>query len=124
MKKVKTDKGFITFSTPDPINGNISAYKVAQDGSMETIGKVSTYYLPEEGCVLYTAIDLENQQIFPSTTDFTEIETHFISYAQAQSEKSFMEDMLREAEKSNKRKESLKHIRNLKIKDFGFIKSY
>lgn len=124
MKKVISDKAIITFSTPDSINGCIYVNKVFADGSMENIGKIETYYQEEEGCVLYTAFDLHSQQIFPSTTDFTEIETHFISHAKAQSEKSFMEDMLREAEKSNKRKESLKHIRNLKFRDFGFIKSY
>ena len=124
MKKVNTNKGYLTFSTPDPLNGNISVLKVAPDGSMETIGKISTYYLPEEGCVLYTASDLESQQIFSSSTDFSEIENGFIQYAKEQSEKSFMEDMLKEAEKSSKRKESLRHIRNLKFKDFEYIKSY
>lgn len=91
---------------------------------METIGKVNTYYLPEEGCVLYTAIDLENQQIFPSTTDFTEIETHFISHAKAQSEKSFTETMLQEAELQKNRKDALQSLRNLKYRKFQLFKSF
>ena len=124
MKRPKTDKGFITFSTPDPINSIVSVLKVFPDGSMETIGKIHPYYRPEEGCVLYTAFDLESQQIFPSSTDFTEIENQFIHYAKQQSEKSFTEAMLKEAEKPLSRKDALRTIRNLKFKDFGFNRSY
>ena len=124
MKRVNTDKGFITFSTPDPINSIVSVLKVFPDGSMETIGKIYSDYLPEEGCVLYTASDLEGMQIFPPSTDFTEIENQFIHYAKEQSEKSFTEAMLKEAEKPLRRKEALRTIRNFKFKDFGFNKSY
>ncbi|NVN95458.1 MAG: hypothetical protein HXX18_09275 [Bacteroidetes bacterium] len=124
MKKTSSEKSYISFSTPDPINSIVSVFKVFPDGSMETIGKINSYYLLEEGCVLYTASDLESQQIFPSSTDFTEIENQFIQYAKEQSEKSFIEAMKAEAEKSTNRKESLRHIRNLKFKDFEFNKSY
>ncbi len=124
MKKANTDKGFISFSTPDPVNSIVSVFKVFSDGSMETIGKIHPYYREEEGCVLYTAFDLESQQIFPSSTDFTEIENRFINYSKEQSEKSFTEAMLKEAEKPLSRKEALSTIRNYKFKDFGFNKSY
>ena len=113
----------VSFSSPDPINGIVSVFRVHKDGSTETIGKIHADYYPDEGYVVYTGTDLEYQQIFQPSTEFTEIEDQFISYAKKQSEKSYTETMLLEAEKQKGRKASLQNIRNLKFNNLSIIKS-
>ena len=124
MKANQTEKEFITFSSPEPMNNTVFVSKVHSDYTTEIIGKIYPKFNAEEDTIYYTSTNIQGEELFPPTTDFTEIENRFIQYSKEQTEKSLMETMQLEAEKPMGRKESLRHIRNLKFKDFGCIKSY
>ena len=120
MKKAPTERMLVKFSTPDSFM-NTTVYRVLPDNSTEIIGRVYTDSSAGENSITYISTNNQGEEIFPPTTDFTDIGNYFEKYAKELSEKSFMEDIMAETEKSAEREESLKSIRNLKSREIQQI---
>jgi len=116
MKEKLTDKVIITFSSPEPMNNIVFVSKLNSDYTTKLIGKIHPKFKAEEDTIYYSATNIMGEELFPPTTDFTEIEKQFENYSKEISEISFIETMQKEAEKQSYRRETLKTIRNLKIK--------
>ncbi|MCX6232938.1 MAG: hypothetical protein NTZ33_15520 [Bacteroidetes bacterium] len=124
MKVNQSDKVIISFSSPESMNNTVFVSKVHSDYTTEVIGKIYPKFNSVEDTIYYTSINIQGEELFPPTTDFSEIEKQFEKYAQESSDISLMETMQKEAEKPIGRKESLRAIRNLKIKNLEILKSF
>ncbi|MFA6089449.1 MAG: hypothetical protein WC755_06300 [Candidatus Woesearchaeota archaeon] len=117
MKKQKKDKALIEFSKPDPITNIVIVNRVLQNSTTEPIGKVYPDLSNGEDSLIYISVNNAGEEIFPPSSDFTEIENQFEKYAKELSEKSLIEEMISENDKVEKRSKSIKSIRNWKIKN-------
>ncbi len=124
MKTNQTDKEFIIYSSPEPMNNVVFVSKVHPDYTTEIIGKIYPKFNTEEDTIYYTSTNLQEEVISPPTTDFTEIENRFIQYAKDQAKKTLKETMLQKAELQKNRKDALQCLRNLKHRKFQLFKSF
>jgi hypothetical protein len=124
MKTSQTDKEIIIFSSPEPMNNVVFVSKVHTDYTKEIIGKIYPNFNVEENSIYYTSTNLLGEEIFPSSTDLTEIENRFKQYAKEQSEKTFTETMIQKAELQYNRKNALQSLRNLKYRKLQLFKSF
>ncbi len=116
MEKSSTDRVLVEFSKPDNMN-TVTVFRILPDYSTEPIGKVYPDSSSGDDSLIYISANNQGEEIFPPTSDFTEIENQFVKYAKKLSAKSFMEDMISEAEKIKEREWSITNIRNWKIKN-------
>lgn len=117
MKKPKKDKALIEFSKPDPITNMVIVNITLPNNTTKPIGKVYPDLSHGEDSLIYISVNNAGEEIFPPSSDFTEIENQFEKYAKELSEKSLIEEMVSENEKVDTRNKSIKSIRNWKIKD-------
>lgn len=117
MKKSQAERPLVIFSTPDSFMNEVTVFRVLSDNSQEPIGKVYPDLSNGEDSLIYISTNNQSEEIFPPTADFIKIENRFKKYAEELSIRSFTEAMTAEAEKIENRKESVKSIRNMKIRN-------
>lgn len=124
MKTSQTDEEIIIFSSPEPMSNTVFVSRIHPDYTTEIIGKIYPNFNTEEDSIYYTSANIRGEQLFPPTTDFTEVENRFKQYAKEQSEKSLTETMLQKAEQQKNRKDALQSLRNLKYRNLQLFKSF
>lgn len=124
MKTSQTDEEIIIFSSPEPMSNTVFVSRIHPDYTTEIIGKIYPNFNTEEDSIYYTSANIRGEQLFPPTTDFTEVENRFKQYAKEQSEKSFTATMLQKAEQQKNRKDALQSLRNLKYRNLQLFKSF
>jgi hypothetical protein len=116
MKKSPSDEIQISYSTPDSFKNEVTVFMVLPDNTTEAIGKVYPDLSKGEDSLIYISTNNQGIEIFPPTSDFIEIENRFEKYAKELAEISFMEELKVEFENYQDREESIKSLRNLKLK--------
>ncbi|MFH0866631.1 MAG: hypothetical protein V1904_10570 [Bacteroidota bacterium] len=117
MKNLQKDRTLIRFSAPAPFINEVIVSRVLADNSTEPIGKVYPDLRNEGDSIIYISTDNNGDEIFPPTSDFIEVETRFEKYAKELAEISLVEGITAESEEFEKREETIKNLRNCKIKN-------
>ena len=108
MKKAKEDRTLLKFSSPDQETQVVTVSRILPDNTTETIGKIYSDFNTETDSNMYLSTNNLGEEIFPPTSDFTEIENRFEKYAIEQKEKALVEEY-------ESREISLKSIRHWKL---------
>lgn len=100
MKKAHGDRILVRFSTPDPKTNIIKVSKVLPNDTEKSVGQIYPYFEDGEDSIKYISVDNRGQELFPLSSDFTEIENQF---------EKFIKEL-------DEREKVIKSIRQLKSK--------
>lgn len=114
MENIHKNRTLVRFSAPDPDTNSIVVSRVLPDNSAEPIGKIYPDFGDGEDFTMYISANIHGEVLFPATPDFVDLENKFEKYSKELAEKSLVEGM--EAEDFEKREETIKSLRNWKIK--------
>jgi hypothetical protein len=116
MKKPRDNSVFVRFSSPDPITSIVNVTRILSDGTEEAIGVVYPIFDNESDSVNYVSINNFGQEIFPPTSDFIEVENQFQKSVKQNADISITEDMEAELEEYENRSNTIKNLRQFKLR--------
>jgi len=115
MNKTKEEKILIRVSPPKPVSNIVNVTRVLPDGSEEFIGQISPDFTDGEDSIKYVSVNNLGEELLPPTSDFIDIENHFVKYAQEMKEKSLTTDLDERMQEFEERGKVLKGLRQLKF---------
>jgi hypothetical protein len=117
MKNIPKEMNSVKFGRPDPVDHTVLVSRVLPDGTESPIGKIQPDISAGEDALLYISKGMNEEELFPPTADFAEVERLYCRYAKQLSERSFMEGILSEHEKTEQRMRTMNGIRGIKVKE-------
>jgi len=116
---MRTEKGILKYSPPDPSTQTINVIRQFPDGKEEVIGQIHAEYDSVSDSITYSIVDIFSGEQLPSTTDFSEIDRHFeqIAFQKIETELHKSEEEM--IDEYYKRSNVLKKIRQFNSKTFN-----
>ncbi len=116
MVKAREDRIPLKFSSLDPISNSVKVTRILPDNTEESIGQIYLDFTDGEDSIKYISVNSLGEELIPSTSDFIDIEHHFIKYVQEMNEKSYTKEIEAKTDEYEKRAKMLRGLRQLKCR--------
>ncbi|MBP6977636.1 MAG: hypothetical protein KBB71_04910 [Lentimicrobiaceae bacterium] len=116
MEKAREDRISLKFSSLDPLSNTVKVIRVLPDNTEESIGQIYLDFTDGEDSVKYISVNSLGEELIPATSDFIDIEHHFMNYTQEMDEKYYTEEMEAKTDEPEERVKTLRELRQLKCR--------